>query len=173
MASALKLSGLTFGRLTALEPAGTSTSGHVRWLCLCLCGRSTVTMGSYLLSGHCKSCGCLRKEVLAQHNETAKKTVDAKRATARDRWHRMTDEQVRQRNAQIRQRRRNNLALHLAREQRDSRAKVHKLSDGYVRLLVRLTVQSITGTRPKDIPGPLVEAKRAHLKVKRLVKEQQ
>lgn len=54
------MEGLTFGRLTVLERAG-STPGNERatWLCACECGNETIVPGSALRAGDVRSCGCL------------------------------------------------------------------------------------------------------------------
>lgn len=55
--------GTTFGRLTAIGEARTS-SGRRAVLCLCECGQQTIVQVAKLLSGHTKSCGCLRRPVI-------------------------------------------------------------------------------------------------------------
>lgn len=49
------LTGLTFGRLTALEYAAPGM-----WRCLCICGQQTIAQSVRLQTGRTKSCGCLR-----------------------------------------------------------------------------------------------------------------
>jgi hypothetical protein len=39
------------------------------WNCICECGNPAVVRGSYLTSGHTKSCGCLRSEVADARNK--------------------------------------------------------------------------------------------------------
>jgi hypothetical protein len=60
---ALDISGLRFGRLTALhiDPLR-GTNRH--WVCACECGNRATVQISRLRSGKTKSCGCLRSEVL-------------------------------------------------------------------------------------------------------------
>jgi hypothetical protein len=55
-----------FGRLIVLDLAGITDDGKHRWECLCECGGRTVAQGHDLLRGHTQSCGCLRKERLAE-----------------------------------------------------------------------------------------------------------
>lgn len=59
-------SGERVGRLTILRRADDyiSPSGtrHVRWLCLCDCGKETVVDVNQLVQGKTKSCGCLRQD---------------------------------------------------------------------------------------------------------------
>ena len=49
--------GVKFGRLTPVEYLGRS-----HWRCVCDCGGETVTTYNKLITGHTKSCGCLRHE---------------------------------------------------------------------------------------------------------------
>ena len=61
--------GQTFGRLTALFPTDTrDEKGSVVWRCRCECGREVETTQDHLVSGHYKSCGCLKKEVQSAIN---------------------------------------------------------------------------------------------------------
>ena len=53
----IDLTAKTFSRLTVLK---LKSRGPVVWLCQCECGRKTEVITSYLVSGHTKSCGCLR-----------------------------------------------------------------------------------------------------------------
>lgn len=57
------LTGMKFNRLTVIELAGRDVYGKILWLCACECGGETITHGRSLVSGHCKSCGCLNTEV--------------------------------------------------------------------------------------------------------------
>ena len=59
-----------FGRLKVLRqvdniqtPNGRS---HVAWLCECECGKQIVVRGDNLRNGHTVSCGCKKREVLAE-----------------------------------------------------------------------------------------------------------
>lgn len=54
------LSGKKFNRLTAIEIAGRDKHGKILWRCKCDCGNETITLGRNLVSGHCKSCGCMK-----------------------------------------------------------------------------------------------------------------
>lgn len=57
--------GQRFGRLEVSAPVDNEKRGAY-WLCVCDCGRTTVTRGASLRSGHTKSCGCLHDELSAQ-----------------------------------------------------------------------------------------------------------
>jgi len=65
MATKLDITGLTFGRLTALYPNGHDISPsrkHILWKCICDCGKEVNIRLNNLRSGHAKSCGCIKKE---------------------------------------------------------------------------------------------------------------
>jgi len=57
----LELTGKRFGRLVAIDRTG-KYRGAYKWLCVCDCGRTGEVLGSKLVSGHTKSCGCIRNE---------------------------------------------------------------------------------------------------------------
>ena len=59
----IDLSGRTFGRLTALYRV--DGPGAVRWACQCSCGNTKTVLSASLRNGLTKSCGCLRKELMA------------------------------------------------------------------------------------------------------------
>lgn len=60
------LTGQHFGRLTALYPTEKrSKKCSVYWHCRCTCGNELDVAEDRLVSGSCKSCGCLLKEVQA------------------------------------------------------------------------------------------------------------
>jgi hypothetical protein len=61
------MTGLTFGRLTAIRYVGRS-----RWLCQCRCGAIAEVDGGSMRIGTTKSCGCLLKEA-RRNNEHNKK----------------------------------------------------------------------------------------------------
>lgn len=55
------LIGLKFGRLTVIEEVR-DEKNRLKVKCKCECGGETVTTTSCLISGHTKSCGCLKME---------------------------------------------------------------------------------------------------------------
>lgn len=63
-----KLVGRRFGRLTVVEYDGVGRFGKHYWECLCDCG-DYVTLATYRLTGAnpTLSCGCLRKEKMAEN----------------------------------------------------------------------------------------------------------
>lgn len=56
-----------FGKLTALLPTDQRAHHSVMWLCKCDCGNEILLSTKVLISGHTKSCGCLKKEVAGQN----------------------------------------------------------------------------------------------------------
>jgi hypothetical protein len=67
---ALDLASRRFGRLVVVSKAGISRAGKTLFLCQCDCGKQHICVGSSLLSGGIRSCGCLRDEIAAAVNTT-------------------------------------------------------------------------------------------------------
>src|SRR6516165_743395 len=66
MSRFVDLVGRQFGNLTVLEKVQTNTrANRVRWYCSCACGDKTIVAGCHLVSGHTRSCGCVRRQVTA------------------------------------------------------------------------------------------------------------
>lgn len=66
MAKFKDITGLTYGRLTVVAWAGSTTkAGNYEWMCRCACGQTTKVAAGQLKNGSIKSCGCLRREFLA------------------------------------------------------------------------------------------------------------
>lgn len=63
----LKLSGLQFGKLTALRKDGKTKWGAILWICECSCGKLCQVTGSRLVNGTTSSCGCWVKERATTH----------------------------------------------------------------------------------------------------------
>lgn len=59
--------GTQFGRLTVTSVERTSPRGKVRvnYRCRCSCGRTSSVQGTDLRRGNTRSCGCLKREVIA------------------------------------------------------------------------------------------------------------
>ena len=55
----LELTGLKFNSWQVLCEADGRIRGCVSWHCICDCGTKRIVRGSYLKSGHSKSCGCV------------------------------------------------------------------------------------------------------------------
>lgn len=62
----LPIAGQRFGRLVAIERAGTAVDGYVRWRCQCDCGSTHYALGSNLVRGRVKSCGCATREAASR-----------------------------------------------------------------------------------------------------------
>lgn len=60
MPNKIDLSGMKFGRLTAISTYP-SNGKCTRWICKCECGNTKVVQLGKLRSGNTKSCGCLRR----------------------------------------------------------------------------------------------------------------
>ena len=62
------LTGQKFGKVTAINPAGTNESGNTLWLCECECGNKTIVVNSNLTRGNSKSCGCVGRDKIIKRN---------------------------------------------------------------------------------------------------------
>jgi hypothetical protein len=58
MGALINLTGKRVGRLT-VQRRTIGASHHAYWFCLCDCGNTSITRGSYLVRGRTQSCGCL------------------------------------------------------------------------------------------------------------------
>ena len=62
MGGMINLTGLKVGLLTVVAKDSLDKNGHVRWLCRCVCGNTTVVQSSNLCREHTRSCGnCLTR----------------------------------------------------------------------------------------------------------------
>lgn len=62
MTKRLELSGLTFGRLTVIKSVPNNYKVQKStWECICVCGTITIVVGSNLINGTTKSCGCYQR----------------------------------------------------------------------------------------------------------------
>lgn len=64
------LTGLPFGYYTAIRQDGCNSQGVPYWLCRCRCGNEKRVLAYSLLSGHTKSCGCMKRELVRERNMT-------------------------------------------------------------------------------------------------------
>ena len=64
------LTGLPFGYYTAIRQDGCDSKGTPYWLCRCRCGNEKRVLAYSLLSGHTKSCGCMKREKSAARSTT-------------------------------------------------------------------------------------------------------
>ena len=58
MGKRIDMTGQKFHNLTVIASAGNDPRGEMLWKCVCDCGRECIVCGSYLRTGHTKSCGC-------------------------------------------------------------------------------------------------------------------
>lgn len=58
-----------FGRLTVVQRVENPSQKQSWWLCKCDCGNIKKFSYSNLISGHTKSCGCLRREITNARNK--------------------------------------------------------------------------------------------------------
>lgn len=66
MGRLIDLTGETFGRLRVIDRGPVGTHGEcAKWLCRCECGVAKMISGKRLRNGITQSCGCIRKEQLA------------------------------------------------------------------------------------------------------------
>ena len=61
----INLVGKRYGRLTVLKEVEKKNK-KIMYLCKCDCGNTCIVQGNNLRSGHTKSCGCLKSEVLVE-----------------------------------------------------------------------------------------------------------
>ena len=66
------LTSKSFNNLTVINFAGTAQDGHSLWKCICKCGNEIIVRGIDLLTGHTKSCGCLKHKKAIDHLEGQK-----------------------------------------------------------------------------------------------------
>ena len=63
------LSGQKYNMLTVIQMADfRSPNDEILWKCLCDCGEYTLVVRDKLLSGHTKSCGCLKERGMERHH---------------------------------------------------------------------------------------------------------
>lgn len=71
MSQRMDLTGLRFGRLTALERTVVfQGKPRTAWVCMCDCGCEVTVVQDNLTSGRTRSCGCLAKELLSHRQKT-------------------------------------------------------------------------------------------------------
>ena len=70
------MQGKKFGKLLVIKEVGRKRR-KVTWLCQCDCGNEKIVIGTNLITGITKSCGCYSREVIGKtniKNLTGKKT---------------------------------------------------------------------------------------------------
>lgn len=73
----LDLTGIKFGRLVALAPAGSDAHGKRQWRFRCDCGSEIVTSASLVKRGTTRSCGCLKRETAAENARASMSAMHA------------------------------------------------------------------------------------------------
>lgn len=68
MGTFIDIKGKRFNRLTAIRRVE-NRGKNTMWLCKCDCGNMRVVPSSDIRSGHSKSCGCLRSEVILKQRK--------------------------------------------------------------------------------------------------------
>lgn len=66
MPKLIDLTGQKFGRLTVLNISKKRSGKRVEWVCKCDCGKEVVISGTHLVSGHTKSCGCYKIDIVRE-----------------------------------------------------------------------------------------------------------
>lgn len=70
MRRVIDLTGQRFDRLTVIHRVENSNDNKAQWLCQCDCGKTCVVRSTCLISGHTKSCSCLKNEKLIKRTKT-------------------------------------------------------------------------------------------------------
>jgi len=65
------LTGKQFGRLTVTRRAE-NKGRRAQWLCECICGKKITVASEVLISGHTRSCGCLKIELVAERGRSSR-----------------------------------------------------------------------------------------------------
>lgn len=66
----LSLEGCIFGQLTVLRRHTENNKfDKSLWVCQCSCGKEKIFVGSVIMSGAVKSCGCLRRTILSKNQQ--------------------------------------------------------------------------------------------------------
>ena len=78
------LAGRIFSRLTVIEKDPIRKNHRLVWKCQCKCGNTLSVMGSSLLNGNTRSCGCLKiervikmGEAKATHGHTRRRVISS------------------------------------------------------------------------------------------------
>lgn len=64
-----------FGRLTVVKFSHMSAKGDALFACMCSCGKTFVTQGTFLRCGSVISCGCARADTMTRHGHARGGTV--------------------------------------------------------------------------------------------------
>lgn len=80
------LTGQRFGRHVVVSRYDQTKSGNTRWLCQCDCGNKRIVIGSALLNGKTKSCGCYGIERTKERNRTHGQSVNYTASPEHNAW---------------------------------------------------------------------------------------
>lgn len=80
------LTGFIFGRLSVISRAQ-NVGEHVRWNCLCSCGKQTVVLSHNLMVGYTKSCGCYQRDVARESGRNTIRLNSSKSIAKRTKFH--------------------------------------------------------------------------------------
>lgn len=90
MPKPLDLTGVKFGRLTALRPGEPYPKTKcTRWVCLCECGETTLVATGNLRNGDSTSCGCFHSQIARKIHSTHGHTKSGKHSKAYGAWAKM------------------------------------------------------------------------------------
>ena len=70
MPKKIDMTGRPIGRLLVIEECGRDARGEALWRCRCECGKEIVVRGGDLRNEHTTSCGCYRRERVAEASTT-------------------------------------------------------------------------------------------------------
>lgn len=66
MSRKLDLTGMRFGKLAVVEEVGIRPGQGYLWRCRCDCGNIVIVQSGHLITGHTKSCTCIKAEKLSK-----------------------------------------------------------------------------------------------------------
>jgi len=89
MPKKINLAGRRFGRLVVLHDTGERKNREVVWHCLCDCGNEVNVVGHDLTSGRTTSCGCYKRERVAEANTVHGMAQRGKQHPMYNTWARM------------------------------------------------------------------------------------
>lgn len=168
------LVGQKFGRLTVVQREK-CINRQLFWRCVCDCGRIKNVDAKHLRDGNTRSCGCLRREVVAAWANARKTSKEHKLELARRnaaryrlRWPEKVKSEGKKRYIKN---------VRLGKPTRPTkdwyRARAKRQISGLHRSYIISLIQQAVSLPAKDIPENLIEAKREHVKLTRLLKEEQ
>ena len=70
MTEKIDMTGRVIGRLLVIEECGRDARGEALWRCRCKCGNEIIVRGGDLRNEHTTSCGCYRRERVAEARST-------------------------------------------------------------------------------------------------------